>query len=179
MKFSLGIFFLLTTLAAQAGPLEDKTRKLFQVQGVVGNYQSLIDQSRAQAQEDTKQILNQMLSQLNPSKEFQVKIKQAADRYVKALLTDRTAEQIVEVLIKYYAPSFSEGELDKLIEFYGSALGRKDAAVSKAATEKLIKHYKSENEKIRISATDEFVKDLRSIAQQCNCPKPANPSTKK
>ncbi|MEQ1775642.1 MAG: DUF2059 domain-containing protein [Burkholderiales bacterium] len=179
MKYFLAFILALASMLAQADQIEDKARKLFQVQGIVSSYQSLIDQGRAQARLETKQMLDQILGQLNPSKEFQDRFAQAADKYLKTLLTDRTAQEIVDVLIKYYAPNFSAQELDKLIEFYGSALGKKEAAVSKSASEKLMNHYKSENERIRISATNVFIKDVQLIAQQCNCAKPSKASEKK
>lgn len=168
---------LLLPIQSMAENIEDKTRKLFEVQGVLANYQNLIDQGRAQAKEDTKKVMDQMLSQLNPSKEFQDRLSQAAEKYLKAILTDRTADQLVEVLIKYYAPQFTEQELDGLIAFYGSDLGKKDAAVSRDSSQHLIQYYKAENERIRVSATNDFIKDIQLIASQCNCVK--KPLTKK
>jgi hypothetical protein len=171
MKLLLAAVTLLLSVAASAGPLEDKARKLFEIQGVVSNYQSMIDQSRMQAKEETRKTVEQMLTQLNPNKEFRDQIALAAEKYVNNLQTGRTAEDIVNVLIKNYAPSFTETELDKLIEFYSSGVGKKDAAVSKAVTQKVVEYYKADNEKIRSSATSEFVRDLQRIAQQCNCSK--------
>ncbi len=157
-----------------AGGAEEKTRKLFEVQGVLATYQGVIDQTRAQAQEEARQVMNQMLTQLNPSKEFQDLFSLAAERYMNALMTDRTAEQIVEVLVQYYSTKFSENELDGLLIFYGSDLGKKDAAVSKDSYQYLLQYYKAENERIRITATNDFVKDLQLIAAQCNCAKKSN-----
>lgn len=165
------LFVLLFCTNAYAGPLEEKTRKLFEVQGVVKNFQEMIDQGRAQAKEETKRTVDQMLTQLNPSKEFQDRISVAADKYVKNMMGNRTADEIVNVLIQNYALNFTEQELDKLIEFYGSSVGKKDAAVSKAAMQKVADHYKADNERIRSSATNEFVQDLQRIARECRCAK--------
>jgi|1185.fasta_scaffold71814_1 hypothetical protein len=178
MKFTVGMLLLLASTIAHADRVEDKVRKLFEVQGLVASYQSLIDQARTQTQEQMKQIFDQTLSQLNASQEIQDRMKEAADKYMKAVLGDRTAEQIVEVLIKYYAPNFSEQELDKLIAFYSSAIGKKDTAVSKSATEKLMAHYQSENDRILTSATSEYIHELQLIAQQCSCPRRASSPNK-
>lgn len=179
MKRLLLLLAILLPLHATASGTEEKTRKLFEVQGVLATYQGLLDQSRAQAQEDAKQVMNQMLAQLNPSREFQDRISLAADKYVKALLTDRTAEQIVEVLVQYYSTRFSEQELDGLIAFYASELGRKDAAVGKDSYQYLMQYYKADNDRIRISATNDFIKDLQLIAVQCNCAKKPTANVKK
>jgi hypothetical protein len=178
MKFLIGILLFLASTIAQADRVEDKVRKLFEVQDIVATYQSLIDETRSQAKEEMRQISDQVLNQLNANQEVRVRMTRAGDKYMKALLTDRTAEQIVEVLIKYYAPNFSEQEVDKLIAFYSSDIGKKEAAASKSASVKLMTHYKAENQRILTSATNEYVHDLQIIAQQCKCAKPAPPPNK-
>ena len=167
------VLLLLLCTNSHAGPLEDKTRKLFEVQGVVKNFQDMIDQGRVQAQEETKKTVDQMLTQLSPSQKFREQISVAADQYIKRLQANRTADEIVDVLIQNYAPSFTEQELDKLIEFYGSSVGKKDAVVSKTATQKVADYYKADNERIRSSATNEFIQELQRIAKECNCAKQA------
>jgi hypothetical protein len=179
MKKYFLLFLLLLSQHSFADVLEDKTRKLFEAQGVLANYQDMIEQGRARTKEDAKKVMDQMLSQLNPSKEFQDRMNLAADKYMKALMTDRTAEQIVDVLVHFYAQKFTEQELDRLIAFYSSELGRKDALVSKESYQHLIQHYKDENDRIRISATNEFIKDLQLIATQCNCTRKPSVAKKK
>ena len=169
MKWIIGCLVCFTSVLAHADNIDIKARKLFEIQGVVSSFQASIDEGRAQAKVQTKQMLDQMLSQLNPNKEFRARINLAADKFLRSLQTARTAEDIVNVLIKYYAPNFTEAELDKLIEFYSSDIGLKEAAVSKDAIQKAADHYKDENERIRTAATNEYVRELQLIARQCNC----------
>jgi len=167
-KNLIGLAFLACAMV-HAGPLEDKTRRLFEVQGIVNNFQLSIDQGRVQAREESKKVMDQMLGELDLSKEYQERTNVAYEKFMKALLTDRTANEIVEVLIKYYAPNFTEEELDKLIEFYGSSVARKDADVSRKAMQQVADSYKAANDQIRVTATSEFVRGLRMIAQECQC----------
>jgi len=167
-KNVIGLAFLACAVA-HAGPLEDKTRKLFEVQGIVSNFQTSIDEGRVQAREESKKVMDQMLGELDLSKEYQERTNVAYEKFMKAMLTDRTANEIVEVLIKYYAPNFTEDELDKLIEFYGSGVARKDAEVSRKAMRQVVVSYKAANDQIRAAATSKFVRDLRTIAQECRC----------
>jgi hypothetical protein len=167
-RYLIGMVFLGCTVA-QAGPLEDKTRKLFEVQGIVSRFQTSIDQGRIQTREESKKVMDQMLSELALSKEYQERTNVAYEKFMKALLTDRTADEIVEVLIRYYAPNFTEEELDKLIEFYGSAIAKKDADVSGIAMQRVVDSYKVANEQVRVAATSEFVRDIRRIAKECHC----------
>lgn len=175
MKRLILLLIVLLPFDASANGAEAKTLKLFEVQGVLSFYQGVLDQSRSQAKEEARQIMDQMLARLNPSKDFQDKFLQAAEKYVNAVLTDRSAEQIVEVLIKYYSTKFAEEEIDRLIVFYSSELGKKDAAVSKDSYQYLMQYYKTENDRIRISATNDFVNDLQSLTAQCKCAKQPTP----
>lgn len=169
MKWIIGTLIYFFSLNAHADALEIKARKLFEIQGIVSSFQASIDEGRAEAKMQTKQMLDQMLSQLNPNKEFQDRINFATDKLLRNLQTSRTAKDFVDVLIKYYAPSFTEQELDKLIEFYSSDIGIKEAAVSKRALQEAAEYYKDENERIRIAAMNEYVGELQLIARQCNC----------
>lgn len=169
MKWIIGCLVCLFSFIAYADTIDIKARKLFEIQGVVSSFQASIDEGRAEAKVQTKQILDQMLSQLNPNKEFKARINLATDNFLRSLQTSRTAEDFVDVLIKYYAPNFTELELDKLIEFYSSDIGIKEATVSKSAFQKAAEYYKDENERIRVTATNEYVRELQLIARQCNC----------
>jgi hypothetical protein len=169
MKQILAISMLLLCATSHADVLEDKTRELFEIQGVTKNFQAMIDQGRKQSRVETQKTIDQMLSQMSPSKEFQGRIGLAAGRYIENLQANRTAEEIVNLLIKNYAPNFTEQELDELIKFYGSSVGRKDAVVSKTATEGVVEFYRTDNERIRSEATNQFVRDLQLIVQECKC----------
>ena len=171
MKFVLLSLLTVCSAFAQAETKDEKVLRLFEIQGVVASYQTAIDEGKVRAQIETQQMLDQMMSQFNPSKEFQSRINRAAEKFTKTLLTDRTAEEIVKVVIEYYSPNFTEAELDKLIEFYGSEVGKKDNEISKVAMQKVAVHFKESNERVRVSAVNEFVKDLQLIAKECNCQK--------
>jgi hypothetical protein len=171
MKFALVSLLSFCSLLAHADTKEDKVRTLFEVQGVVASYQASIDEGRTQAKVDTQKILDQMLGQLNPGKEFQERINRAAEKFTRTLLTDRTAEDIVKVIVQYYSPNFTEAEIDKLIEFYSSPVGKKDAEISKDVMHKVADHFKESNEQIRTKAVNEFVRDLQLIAKECKCQK--------
>lgn len=171
MKRLVIAFLALMSMQAFSGEHEDKIRKLFEIQDVISTYQNLLDQNRKQAIKQSDQTMAQIMSQLNPPKEFQIRLKQAADKYVKAVLTDRTAKQIVEVLVKYYSPKLTENELDELIRFYSSELGKKITMVDREGSQYLMKHYEEENARIVNTATSAFIKDIQLIAMECNCEK--------
>ena len=70
---------------------------------------------------------------------------------------------------KYYAPHFTESELDQLIAFYKSDIGQKDVRASKAAAVEFAKHFSKENEVFMTNAVNEYIADLQIVAKECNC----------
>lgn len=171
MKYFLLSLIVLCSVHARAYTKDEKVQRLFEIQGIVASFQASLDESRAQAKIETRQMMDQMLTQMNLSKEFQVRMSLAGDKFMKTLQTNRAAEDIVKVLVQYYSPHFTDAEIDKLIEFYSSEVGKKDAEVSPAAMRKVTEHFKESNEKLRILAVNEFVKDLQLIAKECKCQK--------
>jgi hypothetical protein len=171
MKWLLILVIMIHSSITLAESKEEKVRKLFEIQGVEQTWQESIDQSRGEGRKQADQMADQMLNQLTPNKAFREKLDKAIDKFINTLDTKRTAKDIIEVLIPYYAPHFSERELDMLIEFYGSEVARKDTEISRLATKKMSEHFQVENQKIITAATNEFVKDIQKITVECNCQK--------
>jgi len=171
MKKLLVCLLVLLPLHALADPVEDKTRALFEATGTLSTYQSLIAQSRLRAREQARQAADQVIAQLNPSPDFQTKFAGAMDKYIDTLSNGVTAEQIVAVLQQYYASRFTEQELDGLIAFYQSELGKKSIVVGNDAYPYVTQHFKADMDALLASATRDYIKDLQSIAVACNCAK--------
>lgn len=169
MRLLLVLLFTVCTSNAYAGSKEEKVRKLFEVQGIERSWQESMDEGRSEGKRQAQKMIDQVLSQLSPNDTFRKKFDKAVEKFINSLQANRTAKEIVEALIPYYAPNFSEAEIDQLIAFYSSNVARKDVEVSKMATKKTLEHFKEENEKIMSSATNEFVIDVQRISAECNC----------
>src|SRR6478735_2976165 len=93
-------------MIALADSNEEKVRALFEIQGIERSWQSSIDEGRIEVNKQAHQMLDQMLTQLNPSKAFKDKLNSAAEKFVSAMQTNRTARDIVNVLVPIYASKF-------------------------------------------------------------------------
>lgn len=171
MKWLLILVITIHSSVTFAQSKEEKVRKLFEIQGIERSWQESIDQSRAEGRKQANQMVDQMLNELSPNEVFREKFDKAIDKFIDSLDTKRTAKDIIEVLIPYYAPQFSEQELDMLIAFYGSEVARKDTEVSRLATKKTVEHFQGENQKIITAVTNEFVRDIQKITAECKCKK--------
>ena len=63
MKFVLLSLLTVCSAFAHAETKDEKVLRLFEIQGVVASYQTAIDEGRAQAQMETQQMLDQMMSE--------------------------------------------------------------------------------------------------------------------
>jgi hypothetical protein len=129
--------------------------------GLTEMWSQQIEMSKAQGGEDSDQILNQILSGLNPNQEFQARFKTASNKFIEALQSPWSAQEIVDVWAIYYGAEFTDSELDQLIAFYTSPLGRKDVQVTKSAMVKFSKHFEEIAKPILERATTEYIEDLK------------------
>jgi len=114
-------------------------------------------------------MMDQMLTELNPTQEFQDRMNRAADKFIKTMQGERTAKEILDVVVEYYAPRFTEAELDQLIAFYQSDVAKKDAEITRAAMDNVAARFKGADEKKQHEAVSEFMQDMRVIAADCRC----------
>lgn len=171
MKYLLLALTILSSTSTFADSKDEKVRKLFEVQGVTETVRLQLEEGRARVRQESQQMLDQMLNQMTPSEKFRQRMNLAADKFITTLQPNRTAEEIVEALTQYYAPNFTEPEIDRLIEFYSSGFAKKDTEVSRSVWHQIDGHFKESNDKLRTVAVNEFVRDLQVIALECKCAK--------
>ena len=116
-------------------------------------------------------MIEQMLSQLNPNKEFGAKFENAFMNFISNIQDNWTAQQIVDVWSKYYGSYFSDKELDELVFFYTSEISKKDVNATKSAMTEFTTYFQKENKPIIDKAIGEYIKELRLVAKECNCRK--------
>ncbi len=100
-------------------------------------------------------MLEQFMTQLNPSKKFSDRFNEASNKFIEKLQGKWTAEEIVSVWSKYYGSKFTDSELDQLIAFYLSDIGQKDVQASKTAENEVTQYFQNENEIIMKNSINE------------------------
>ncbi len=140
-----------------------------EAQGLLGMFQQEMARSKTVAGERANQMVNQFMHTLNPPKEFTEKFRAAALDYMKALQPPWSAEDIVEVWAKVYGSKFSDEELDGLLVWYTSPLGKKDTAASQSALPDFEAHFKRLSDPILQRETQKFFERMKQLAAECNC----------
>lgn len=161
--------WLLVCSSSYAGDREEKIQTLMEAQGLLSTFEQQLEMSRQQNQEQAQRMMGQVMSHLNPSPEFQSRFESAFNKFIKAVETPWGADEIVEIWAKYFGVKFTDDELDKLIEFYSSDLGKKEVIASREAFVQFSTHFVEAGKPIADKAIQEYINDLQIIAKECNC----------
>lgn len=159
------------SFSVMADDRNEKVRSLMEAQGLLSMFEQQLEMGKAQKEKLGEQVIEQILSQLNPNEEFQKKFKAAFLSFMKKVETPWSADEIVTVWSEYYGTQFSDKELDQLVDFYTSDIGKKEVSASKIALVKFSKHFQELGEPIMKKAMDEYIEELKATAKECNCAK--------
>lgn len=118
-----------------------------------------------------EEILNKHASQLNPSEELINKLESASKTFLSKVDNSITTQEMFSTTAKYYASEFINEELDQLVAFYSSPLGKKEARVTDTVIPKLVSHLHTISDPVMESATKEFVDEVTLLVKSCNCAK--------
>lgn len=172
MKNLISIILLAVfPMFAMAGDKEDKIRQLMEAQGLLSMFESQLEMGKVQSEKAGKQMMDQLLSQINPNEEFQARFTAAFNNYMDKVTAPWGAEEIVSVWGQYYGQHFTEKELDSLVEFYTSPIGQKEVKASKSALTEFTVHFQKLGEPIFQKAAQEYIQELKLVAKECNCQK--------
>jgi hypothetical protein len=163
------ILFLAIPCIAYSGSREEKIETLMKSQGLLELWTQQIDYGKKEGNKQAKQIVDQMLSKLNPSDEYKSRFEEAYMNFIAKLQDNWTAQQIVDVWAMYYGPHFSEKELDELVLFYTSEIGQKAVKATRSAMVEFVAYFQKENKPIMEKATNDYIEELKLITTECNC----------
>ncbi|BFM12673.1 hypothetical protein R50072_28260 [Simiduia litorea] len=172
MKEILSIILLAVfPVFSMAGDKEDKIRQLMEAQGLLSMFESQLEMGKVQSEKVGKQMMDQLLSQINPNEEFQARFSAAFNNYMGKVTAPWGADEIVSVWGQYYGQHFTEKELDSLVDFYTSSIGQKEVKASKKALTEFTVHFQNLSEPIFQKATQDYIQELKLVARECNCQK--------
>lgn len=167
---------LLLAMALSGHAVADETRnkkitQLIEAQGLVALWQDQIEITRKEARTQARNIQRQLTAKINPDKMSQAQLDSAYKNFLKKVNTPWVVNDLVDVWIKSYASKLSNDDLDKLIAFYRSDIGKKDVAATRAATSGFIMHMQNEVSPLLQSAIQRYLYEVQTTVKQCNCPK--------
>lgn len=172
MKIAVAlVLWGLCGIAQAASDRTEKIEALMQAQGLVAAFEQQLQLSREACRKQADAMLSQILETLKVTPVFDEKFREAAQAFVEAAQPSWTASDIVASWSEYYAPHFTDAELDQLLAFYQSPLAQKEVAANKDAMVQLSAHFEELSKPIAEAATREFLARVQAIAEECNCAK--------
>lgn len=168
MRILAVAFLSLLAVSASGADRSAKIMALMEAQGLLQMWDQQIATGRQQARAQAQQILDQMLASLSPPPEFDARFRDAFDEYITNMDIPWAAQDVVDVWAQKYG---ADQELDSLIAYYTSSLGRKDVAATQAAMPEFMDHFTELAKPIADKATQIYVQRLQQAVQDCRCNK--------
>ncbi len=165
------ILLFLVSIGVSADEREVKLKTLMEAQGLIKTFGNQMDTEISQREKIGEQMMIQMLTQINPNQKFKTRFKNILDNFIKQVQSPWNAEEVVTVWGQYYGKNFSDQELEQLIEFYSSPIGKKEVAATKSALPEFTMHFQKISETEFKKIIQEFVAELRLVVKECNCKK--------
>lgn len=170
MKKILCLILLISMPAfGYANERESKIETLMKAQGLFTVFKDQIRIGEAQGKQMGIQIMQQLMAKINPNDQFKLKFKSAYDLLMKKLKAPWGERDTIRVWTDKYGKHFSDDELDQLITFYTSPLGKKEVASSKSALVEFTKHFQKLGQPVFKRALEEYIKEIKIVAKECNC----------
>lgn len=174
MRIIVMSFLLVMTLSGHAMADEVRNKKITQLieaQGLVALWQDQIEISRKDTRTQARNIQRQLTAKVSLDRKSQARVDSEHMIFLKKVNTPWVVNDLVGVWIKSYARKLSNDDLDKLIAFYRSDIGKKDVAATRAATSGYIQHMQNEVGPLLQSAIQRYLYEVRETVRECNCPK--------
>ncbi len=170
MKFIL--CFVVLLLAAGTALADDsaRTQKIAEItkaQGVYQQFDDLIQQSRITTGKFLEDAFLKALNDLGVANSpSNPKYEAAFKRFSEKATTLWSADDLLAIWVKHYGKNLSDNELDQILAYYKSPIGKKDVAAGQAALAGLSQALAFESQARLAPHILALTNELRTIAAQ-------------
>lgn len=171
MRLALACVMALAAMSVNADERTDKIRSLMEAQGLVSMFDQEIQLGKENGRKQADQMIAQIMASLNVNKDYNAKLKAAANDFIVALQPPWTAQDVVDEWATIYGAHFTDAELDQLLAFYTSALAQKEVVVSREALMPFTQHFEELYKPVMERETKKLVERLQQIEEECRCKK--------
>ncbi len=169
MRIIIAAVLLALSFTSIAADRSSKIKALMEAQGLLQMWDQQMATQRQQSRQQAQQILNQAISSLSPPPTFEARFRDAFDEYMNSLQTPWTPQDLVDVWAQKYGARFTDDELDGLLAYYTSPLGRKDVAAAQAAMPEFVDYFMEAEKPITRKATQIYLDRLKKAVEECKC----------
>jgi hypothetical protein len=165
MKKALLVIALLLSAYAYAddSARQAKIAQIVKAQGLQQMFQQQIDQSKAAAADTGKNLYRKMLAESGITEgQENPKLEQVFTKYLERCASMLSARELVATWSSFYGKDLSEAELDKILAYYKSPVGKKDVLASQVAMAGFSQAMSAEVQKRMEASIGQLMADLKS-----------------
>jgi hypothetical protein len=156
-----------TSAAADETARREKVAAIVEAQGLHQMFQQQLDQGLASAGELGRGIVRKIAQETGMSDaEAKSKLEPIFRRYMERCATMFTARELVDIWARTYGRDLSEPELDQVLAYYKSAIGKKDVASSKKSMSAFSQTMNSLGQERLNESLGQLMRDLKEVARK-------------
>lgn len=167
MRTAAFAFLMMMSFLAHPADRQAKVGELMEAQGLLAMMEEQMAAGREQMRVQSKQMLDQMMGGLKPPPEFQGRLRDVSEKFLKAIEPTVTPQDIVAQWSVAYGSQFTDQELDGLLAYYKSPLGRKDVAAAQRAMPALMAYVNQRTQPVIERATRQYAADIEAVVREC------------
>lgn len=140
-----------------------KIAQIVEAQGLQQMFQQQLDQSKTAAADLGKNLYRKILAEsgINEGQE-NPKLEQVFTKYLERCASMFSAKELVATWSTFYGKDLSENDLDKILAYYKSPVGKKDVLASQVAMAGFSQVMAVEGEKRMHASIGQLMTDLKS-----------------
>ena len=162
--------FLFAALAASDGAFADdasKQAKLLQLTRALGLQEGFESAANARKQQEaamSKEIVDDLLTSADVKNDaLRARLNAAMKAFDSKLAATAGPEKLASEFAQAFGAKFTEEEIDRLLQYYNSDLGKKEVAASRQAIAEVTERNQKEQEATLTKAIAEFKAELDKI----------------
>ena len=161
--FVIGLLFLGGAVADEATRREKITR-IVEAQGLDQMFQQQLDQGKASASDIGISIVQKMLAETGaPQGQANPRLEQVFQRYMERCAAMFSAKELVDMWSRFYGKDLTESELDQILAYYQSPVGKKDVFASQAAMAGFSKTMNTQGQERLEASISQLMADLKAV----------------
>ena len=169
-NISVVLLAMLSSFAIADQKME-KIEALLEAQSIPSLIQTQIQLSEAQGEINARKSDDLLRTKFNLSGKYLERLESSRNTLIAKTQTKVTPDDVANSFMKNYEKSLTPKELDEVIKFYNSPLGRKEQIARRQAMLDFMENLQKANEPIVQKAVEESAEELKRILIECKCAK--------
>lgn len=169
-NISVVLLAMLSSFAIADQKME-KIEALLEAQSIPSLIQTQIQLSEAQGEINARKSDDLWRTKFNLSGKYLERLESSRNTLIAITQKKVTPDDVANSFMKNYEKSLTPKELDEVIKFYNSPLGRKEQIARRQAMLDFMENLQKANEPIVQKAVEESAEELKRILIECKCEK--------